>query len=315
MSPARFEEIRPEPARFWVRWAPRGWRGPDVPFLDLARGTLAPAALRRGRPPARTPSGPPDLLYLPPVAADSGSHIEGWIERGREAGHSLLVQVVAGESVPAGASTVVLDVTAAVLAGDLDRVNAAPPGAVAAWPLIGGLSDDPGLLRDGCERLRGAGVTTVQGVVPTLTPRQRRRLSAQGGERVYQALFHGPPASPVPLARIAVEHGLWPWFDRPEAPGGGRRGRNRALAAHLAVLAEWRLLLGHPEGTAQALFRAARWVDDEERDVVAIAAEGNLGIVDWLEPSARYEIERYAAAGAGAAFTELTEELLARGSR
>ncbi len=115
----------------------------------------------------------------------------------------------------------------------------------------------------------------------------------------------------MPLARIAVEHGLWPWLERPQPPGGGRRERNRALAAHLAILAEWRLLLGRPEGAAQALFRAARWVDEETRDVAAIAEEDNLGVITWLEPAARHEIERYAGGGAGPAFAELTRELLA----
>ena len=104
-----------------------------------------------------------------------------------------------------------------------------------------------------------------------------------------------------------------PWMRRPELPAvaKGRQARNRALAGHLAILAEWRLLLGHPESAAQSLFRAARWVDEEARDVVAIANEGNLAIVDWLEPRSRAEIERFAGGGGEEALTELADALLA----
>lgn len=309
----RFEEIRPEPARFWVRWAPREWRGPEEPFLDLARGRLAPAALRRGGESTALPAAPADTLYLPPVGDGATAWRRDWIERAAGAGHAVLVQVPAGEESPEGAATLVADLTGALLDGELDRLTKAPANAVAAWPLIAGVTDDPETLRAGCARLRDAGVRAVQGIVPELDPAERRRLSQEGGEEVYQALFHGPPASPLPLARVVVEHRMSPWLERPglAVPASGRRSRNRALAGHLAILAEWRLLLGHPESGAQALFHAARWVDEETRDVVAIANEGNLSIVDWLEPRSREEIERFAGGGGEAALAELTDALLA----
>lgn len=259
------------------------------------------------------PAARADTLYSPPVEDAAAAWRRDWIERSDAAGHGVLAQVPVGEEPPEGVATVVVDLTGALLDRELDRLAEAPANAIAAWPLIAGVTDGAEKLRAGCARLGDAGVRAVQGVVPELSPADRRRLSESGGEEVYQALFHGPLASPLPLARVVVEHGMSPWMRRPGLPlaAESRQARNRALAGHLAILAEWRLLLGHPESGAQALFRAARWVDEETRDVVAIANEGNLAIVDWLEPRSRQEIERFAGGGGESALAELTDTLFA----
>jgi hypothetical protein len=51
----RFVAQRPEPERFWVRHAPRGWEGPARPWLDLAAGHLG--RLGRGGPEIAPPAG------------------------------------------------------------------------------------------------------------------------------------------------------------------------------------------------------------------------------------------------------------------
>jgi hypothetical protein len=80
----------PEPAHFWIRYAPRSWEGPERPWLDLAAGRLGrsgrrspgaaaalgiePAAERAGAPvaardPARLPAPAAELAGLPVAAA------------------------------------------------------------------------------------------------------------------------------------------------------------------------------------------------------------------------------------------------------
>ena len=44
--------------------------------------------------------------------------------------------------------------------------------------------------------------------------------------------------------------------------------------------------------------------------MTTIAAEGNLPVVDWLEPACRREIVRYSKGDAEEAIAELAQELL-----
>src|SRR5260370_3502601 len=58
----------PEPGHLWIRYAPRGWEGPERPWLDLAAGrpppdgpaprAAPPPPPPRARPPAPPPSSP-----------------------------------------------------------------------------------------------------------------------------------------------------------------------------------------------------------------------------------------------------------------
>jgi hypothetical protein len=61
----RFTPQPAEPARLWVRYAPRGWEGPESPWLDLAAGALG----RSGRPaaPRAELSAPPLEPGAPPA--------------------------------------------------------------------------------------------------------------------------------------------------------------------------------------------------------------------------------------------------------
>jgi hypothetical protein len=74
-------------------------------------------------------------------------------------------------------------------------------------------------------------------------------------------------------------------FFRRRGSDSDRRARNAAIAELLALAGELWGRLGRGEVQAQELFRASRWVDDNAVDVRALAAEGNLEIVEALRPS------------------------------
>jgi hypothetical protein len=74
MAP-RFVPRRPESARFWLRYAPRAWEGPEQPWLDLAAGRLgrsgrslygAAARVPEVSAAPRLPPACPPSLHLPP---------------------------------------------------------------------------------------------------------------------------------------------------------------------------------------------------------------------------------------------------------
>ncbi len=287
--PRPFEAILAEPARCWVRWSPRRWPGPDGEFLDLSRGELAGDRFRDVTSHVEAGSFD-DTVYLPLMApAEAHRRIE--LARELVAGRTpVLVQLRPGEQ-PLPGVEAVFDVTESVLSADWQALVGLPKDSVVVWPLIAGLSDRPARWRDGLAALATAGVGTVQGIVPALTARDKRRLSDRGGETVFEALFHGSPPSRLEFAREAARHGLAPLMKRPSAGIEGRLGRNRRLAARLAETGEMLVLLGHPEGKAQAFYRAARRVDGSGRDFQAIAEEGNLDVVGWLEEEVRGEIE------------------------
>jgi len=126
----RWVEQTPEPARFWIRWRPRGWPAPPHDWTDLAADALGDpgppdsplvgvgevrgpvesggSSPFEGRSPARSASGGPgplpapldDLSWLPPVPSalePERLRFAGELARG---GAPVLVQVaVTGEAV------------------------------------------------------------------------------------------------------------------------------------------------------------------------------------------------------------------------
>ena len=79
----RFAAQWPEPGHLWIRYAPRGWEGPERPWLDLAAGRLG----RNGRAGSTGPraSGPErrgrrivtDTLFDAAAADVQGSRNQG----------------------------------------------------------------------------------------------------------------------------------------------------------------------------------------------------------------------------------------------
>lgn len=308
----------PEPADFWIRFAPRagrGWRawpGPDRPWLDLAGGARVVWSATADRFPSLTEEPLDDLLYLPPVATEWTAARDAAARAHGQRGTPVLMQRLAGEpaaDAPDG-TVIVVDLLSPLLAGDPDALGRLPPGVAAVWPLLPGLTDDPKLWRQGCERLAAAGVTAVQAVVPTLQPADRRRLAEGRDERTFHALFHGPAPDPRSFARQAWRQGLSPFLDRP-LPRPPLRGReNRRLAGLLALAGELWHRLGRPAGRGQRLFRAARETDRTSLDLAALAREGNLGVLTWLAAPERSFVEEALAGDRPALLRELWQEYL-----
>ena len=98
-------------------------------------------------------------------------------------------------------------------------------------------------------------------------------------------------------------HSDWP---RPPLP----RAENRRVAGLLALAAELWLRLGRPVERAQALFRAARWLDATAYDIDALRREGNLAVVNALDPLARRVVAEAAGGGEPPLLGELMAEYL-----
>ncbi|HEX5761167.1 MAG TPA: hypothetical protein VF121_18430, partial [Thermoanaerobaculia bacterium] len=167
-------ERLPDAGHLWIRHAPRAWPGPEASWLDLAGGALGTsrrdlAPLQSSAPElALDGAAPDDLLYLPPVPPGLAAARDRLADRCLEAGTPVLVQLAAGEAAPdvggAGAALLAADLLAPLLAGDLAPLDRVPAAAVALWPLLAGLTDDPRLWEEGCARLAASGVRHAQGV-------------------------------------------------------------------------------------------------------------------------------------------------------
>lgn len=294
----------PEPARFWIRYVPRPrplerhWPAPSTPWLDLSRGRLfGLETVKDESSPGEPPPLPAlatdpldDVLYLPPVAVSRAAERDVLASRHAVRGTPVLMQVTAGESVDLDVAPgvhPVVDLTSVLLTGRVDLLDRVPAGSTVAWPLVSGITDDPAALAAGCARLSATGVGAVQGVVPQLTPADKRRLMEHFGDELFDALFHRDPPQVRNLARVAHAHGLAPFMERP-LPRRPMLGiGNRRLAGWITLAAELEDRLGRSPQRVQGLYRAAREADRTPYDLEALARDGNLGVLDWLSAEAR----------------------------
>jgi len=185
--------------------------------------------------------------------------------------------------------------------------------AAAVWPMLPGITDDPALWERGCERLAASGLECLQALAPAFGPGDRRRLARDSREGAFEALFHRghvEPAAERDFARTAHRHGLAPFLPRPLPCPPWPRAENRRIAGLLALAAELWLRLGRPVETAQALFRAARWLDAAPYDVDALRREGNLAVVTALDPLARSVVTEASGGSEPALLGELLAEYL-----
>jgi hypothetical protein len=316
---ALLREQEPEPARFWVRYAPARWPGPARPWLDLAAGGLGSGDLAGGDGAVLEALGGQrleDLLYLPPVPPALATARDRLAARQAERGTPVLLQLLPGDAAPAPLPTgvvlvwdllpvAVADVAMAEVAVALAAGGAA--GAAAAWPLAAGVGDAHDLDATAAA-LAAAGVGALQGAALELSGRDRRDLGSGLAEERYLRLFHGEPASAAALARAAARRGLLPLLPRPLPRPPLHGAGNLRVAAALASTAELCLWLGEPESRAQVLLRAARFAARSPRDLTALARDGNLTVLPWLEGEAR-EVAAEAARGAE---PRLWREMLAR---
>ena len=311
---------RSDPERLWVRFTPKGWPLRDGWMTDL-RTAADPG---RARASTRDSSVPEpghlealdDLLWLPAVEPTERSRRDRWIERAVEAGVPVLVQHSATEAIEPRAGVVpMLDLFETLASGDLDALPTTTgpattePGVV-VWPLVAGWTDQAACVSEGLGALKARGFRTVVGVRVELTPIELRELADRVPPEGYERLFHAPPADRQEFARSVDGAGLDPFFERPLPAEPALLRRNRRLAAGLFRTGELWLAVERDELVGQAFFRAARWVDESPKDIEALALEGNLGIVEWLEPPIDGVIDELARNRDSTLLAELREEYL-----
>ncbi|HEX2254914.1 MAG TPA: hypothetical protein VHQ65_16740 [Thermoanaerobaculia bacterium] len=299
----------PEPAFFWIRYAPREWPAPPEPWTDLARGALGRPGAGGPEAALADPSAVPcdDVLWLPPVPAGLAAERDRLARRHLEGGTPVLAQVAPGDAAPPEGAVALYDLLAPLLAGDLDRLAEVPAGAATAWPLLPGLTDEDGLVRRGCARLAAAGVAVVQPLTPELGPADRRRLSEAAAGDAFERLFHGPDPDERGFARAATAAGLAIVLPRPLPRPPLAGAANRRLAGWLFLAGDLWLRLGRTPSRGQALFTAGRWIDETGYAVEALAREGNLAVVAAFDDDSRRLVEEAVAAGRPPA---LLDELL-----
>ncbi len=302
----------PEPARFWIAYAPRTWPAGDAPWTDLGAVRLRSLGASGGSRNLELPDAADldDLLYLPPVAAELTAARDDWAAGLIESGTPVLIQLEPGTLTAAPAALIVHDLLRPLLAGDLEPLAALPTGSSAVWPLIPGVTEAPELCQAGSNALAGAGVACVQPAVVELTAEQRRQLAESAGDDAFEALFHGSTPAERDFARCAHRCGLQVFVPRPAASGTTRHVRNRRLAADLALAGDLMLRLERPVAAGQALLRAARRAADTRHDLAALAREGNLGVLDWLDGNGVDLVAEGAAVGRSSLVGSLLEEYL-----
>ncbi|MEM8933989.1 MAG: hypothetical protein AAGE94_22550 [Acidobacteriota bacterium] len=289
----------PEPSRFWIGSAPRTWRVADRMWSDVAAMTLAglkkPSA--EGVPELAVEEVD-DLFYIPPITEDRTADRDQLIAALIDRGVPILVHVFPGEDAPEGKGVIPLyDLLEPLLDGADDLLATLPADAVAVWPLIPGITDDPTRWEEALEVLALRRVAVVQPQMLELSPMARRRLAEGRSEEVFDALFHGRVRFGERRFAIHVQQaGLSPFFARPVSERATpRQQANREVAANLALAGELSLRLGHSVAAGQAYFRAARGAETTSHDLRALAREKNLKVLDWLDERSMQIVEEQLA--------------------
>jgi len=251
-----------------------------------------------------------DVVYLPPVGGTQGRLRQQLAARLGSAGSPILVQSLPGTEPGSPGATEIYDVLQAVATGNLSRLDTLPSGASVVWPLIGGYTDDAEIWEEGLGYLAGSGVTCVQGIAADLSPWDRRRVVEVAGEQGFEKLFHGRAPSEREFAAAVHRCGMEPFLSRPLPPAPPRLMHNRRLAGSLASIGELWLRLGRAESRGQAFYRAARWVDRDNHDLMVLAREGNLAVVTWLDDDSRRVIQEIAARDESTLLQEVRREYL-----
>lgn len=310
LAGVRMRRQSPEPGRLWIRYRPADWPTSEGPWCDLGEGGVGAATTCRGRLAALLPVGPvDDRVYLPPVPKERAIERNDLALELATAGNALLVHLLPGEEAPEGLA-VAVDLLHPLLTGGLEVLSSVPRGSLPVWPLIPGVTTRPRTLEEGLGRLAAAGASRVFGLEISLDPGERRRLAAQRDPEAFAALFHGGPAGERAFAAAARASGLEPFVDRPEIPGPWRS--NRRAAGVLAAVADLWLRLDRPAGRGQVYLRAARWADRIERDLSALWREGNLRVLEWVDPEVDTVLDELFRTGGSSLLRELRDEFAAK---
>ncbi len=311
-NPVALRRYLPDPTRLWICGSPVSWPGREGFWTHLAERRLG--GPRSGSaPPGEVPSidsgAMHDLVYLPPVDAERQEAL-GALVRDLE-GSAVRVVTQRAPGASEARDHEVLDLLEWLLVeGAASLADIETSQTVAVWPLIPGLTDAAEAWEVGLAALAAAGLETVVPLALDLDPADCRRLADFTDEVGYQALFHGARPDDRAFARAAFQHGLTAFARRPDIGGSERDRFSRRVAAELAHAAELWLRLGRPEAAGQELLRASRWTDRSKYDLRALAREGNLEVVPWLDAQSRGVVGELAAGGVSSLSRDLEEEYL-----
>ena len=223
-------------------------------------------------------------------------------------GTPLLLALQPGEEVDVEGTRVVYDLLRPLLAGDLERLGRVPPGATVIWPLLPGVSDREDLWQRGCVALSEAGVGCLHAIRVDLTSADRRHLAELGGDSAFDALFHAEAPAERELVRCAARSGMQVLPERPETGYTPRQRRNRQLASELAKIGELWSRLGRPVAAGEGWLRAAREAEASHLDLVALARENNLQVLDWLPEEGIPALNEVVEQGRSSLFESLLRE-------
>jgi len=306
MTSARSTGLRhylPEPSRLWICSAPSSWPGASGLWVHLAERTLGSSG--RSEVATLEVGDDADLTYLPPIEEGREDERQRLVDRLEASGVPVLTQRRPHQA--EGRPEDVLDLLGILLDPEQGLDGLETSCRLAVWPLISGLTDSAERWGSEFDALVRAGVHTVVPMTLELTPADRRRLADFTDEAGYQALFHGPAPDERRWCTLAAERGLAISALRPDLAGTPNREFSRRVATELLSAADLWLRLGRSESAGQDLLRAARWVERSQRDLRALAREGNLGVLPWLGEVSREVVEALAADRQ----PELTSELKA----
>jgi len=306
---------RSDPERLWVRYSPKGWPIVSGLSTDLAASPDPRRSRRTDRDPVLQEPAElralDDLLWLPPVEPSDRARRDRWVASAIVAGVPVLVQRLPGERVEAQTGVIpILDLFGTLVSGEFGELEPPAEPGLAIWPLVAGWTDRPSFVSEGLAALRERGFLTVVGVRVELAPAQLRELADLVPPEGYERLFHAPPSDRRAFGRAVEVAGLCPFFERPLPGEPPILRRNRRLAGGLYRAGELWLAVDRDEVIGQAFFRAARWVDESSKDIQALALEGNLGIVDWIESPVEEVIVGLSGEDGAPLLQELREEYL-----
>jgi len=282
-----------EPGHAWVRFSPTRWPAPPCAWVDVAAGALGAPSGDSAALEALLPIAVDDVLYLRPVPPVMAAARDRLAERHARRGTPVLVQVLPGDPMPEGLreAVVVVDLLPLLLARYAGAAVAPPAegawrGAVALWPLLPAVGN-AAAAREVLPIVSRSGARWLHPVSIGLSGRQLRELAEGVEEARYLDLFHGVPPEPRAIAAIGIEHALEPLLPRPLPRPPLHGAANLRAAGELAVAAELCLWLHEAESRAHALLRAARFAERATHDLAALARDGNLAVLPWLEDEGR----------------------------
>jgi hypothetical protein len=301
-----------------VRYSPRGWRGAQGLWFDLIDGGLGGSA-RTGTPSLTGLDELDDVLYVPPPGPGEEALRDELVAAAVERGLRPVVHTDLGDGVAA------IPGPALLLVDELPRLVGSVSGVAehshltqigfgveVVWlvPAIAGLTATEGRERRVCQRLEALGVTAVHVYEPRLEGVELRRVAEAVGCAGDEAVFHAEPADATALMRAAHRAGLRVLHPRPLVGVSDRARERRELAGLLGQAADLWLRAGRSPARGQALFRAAREVDRTGFDLRALAREGNLKVLAWLEEPAASVVAAWLAGGGVPLLDELVVEVL-----